>query len=137
MFFFNKWLQQRMCSEQYRIKWTTKTRQKIRYDWEMVNIKYVIILNPYIRRYKLPLFFESYPFVIIFPLHWHISLYNFKVYRMMVCFTYIVKWFSQYVQLTSIFSDRYNKKKKSVFFLVMRIVSFTLSTAFLCILQQC
>lgn len=44
--------------------------------------------------------------------NWHTSLNRFKAYSMMVWLTYIVKWLPQYVQLTSIFSHRYNKKKR-------------------------
>ena len=59
-------------------------------------------------------------FPVLLSNNWHAALYKFKVCSVMVWFTYNVKWFPQLVQLTSIFSYRYSKKKK--FFLVMRTI---------------
>ena len=60
--------------------------------------------------------------------NWYISLSKFKAYSLMVWFTYIVKWLPQLVQLTFIFSCKYNKKNN---FLLMRIFQFILLTTFL------
>ena len=49
--------------------------------------------------------------------NWHTVLYKFKV--VYVWLTYIMKWWSQLTQWTSIISNRY-KGKKNMFFLVMR-----------------
>lgn len=47
--------------------------------------------------------------------NWYISPYKFKAYSLMVLLTYIVKWLPQLVQLTSVFSYKYNKKRKIIF----------------------
>ena len=56
----------------------------------------------------------SSPWLIFFPVlsrnKWH--KLPFKSCTMIVWFTYAVKWLSQWVQLTFIFSYRYNKKKR-------------------------
>lgn len=74
--------------------------------------------------------------------HWCTSLCKFKAYSRMVWFIHIVKWLPQQVQLTSIFSQRYNKKKrkekrKDNFSLWWDLSGFTPLTIFLCIIEQC
>lgn len=74
---------------------------------------------------NLPLWCHSSDFFpVLLRNNWLTSLYKFKVYSMMVWFTYIVKLLPQQVSLTFIISYRYNKKVKSIFVVrILRIYS--------------
>lgn len=58
--------------------------------------------------------------------NWHMSLYKFKVYGMMIWSTYIVKWLSQQIQLTTIsHKDTIKRNENSKkFFLLLELLYF-------------